>query len=391
MGVYQNGTEVIVRETFGIETTPGDFSTFVPTDPTTVTFYLRNPLGVVTTYIFGIAAEVTNPSVGVYILDAGAPDIGGVWTYRATGSGAVVATIEGEFTVLPSSVLAPVQAEPTAGPCQVWCDPQDVVACSPTGEFSSDTSLLEDACTAATELLYALSGRQFTGQCSQTVRPCAEGCGCWPYGIFPGLSPGAPQFPAGTGGWGAWGWWGNGWGWGESGCGCQPLSQALLPGYPVTAITEVKIDGDVLDPTEYDLYENRWLVRLADADGNAQWWPGCQRLDRPDTELNTWSATYSYGVAVPELGHQAATQLARDIYNACSGGECETPSNAVQKTRQGVTIQMAPFVSWGRKEGQWVTGLSLVDMFLAAYNPSGVRRRPTIWSPNGPTFARVVG
>ncbi len=63
----------------------------------------------------------------------------------------------------------------------------------------------------------------------------------------------------------------------------------------------------------------------------------------------------------------------------------------MQKTRQGVTIQLAPFISWGRREGQWTTGLTLVDMFLAAYNPSGVRRRPTIWSPSGPAFARNIG
>ncbi len=390
MGVYQNGTEVLITETFGIETIPGDFTTFVPTDPTTVTFYLRNPLGVVTPYVFGIATEITNPSVGVYVLATGALNIGGVWTYRAEGSGDVVAVCEGEFTILPSSVLTPVQAEPTAGPCQVWCDPQDVVACC-AGEFSSDTSFLEDACVAATELLYALSGRQFTGQCNQTARPCTDGCGCWPYNLMPGLSYGAPQYPAGTSGWGSWGFWGSGWGWGGDSCGCNAISRALLPGYPVTAITEVKIDGDVIDSDEYRLDGNRWLTRLGDTDGTPNFWPGCQNLALPDTEVGTWSVSYAHGIAVPELGHQAAMQLACDIYKACAGEDCASPSNTIQKTRAGVTVQMAPFVSWGRRSGQWVTGLTLVDMFLAAYNPSGVKRRPTIWSPDGPAYARIVG
>jgi hypothetical protein len=391
VGVYQNGSAVLIRETFGVETIPGDFSTFVPTDPTTVTFSLRNPYGAVTTYVFGVDAELTNPSVGVYILDPGPLDIAGVWPYRAAGTGDVVATIEGELTILPSSVLDPISAEPVYGPCQVWCDPQDIVACCGS-EFTSDTSVLEDAATAATQLLYQLSGRQFNGLCTQTVRPCAEGCGCWPYALLPGLSVGAPQYPVGAGGWGPWGFWGTGWGWGGDSCGCTPLSRALLPGYPIVSITEVKIDGVVLNSDEYRLDERRWLTRMADPEnGKAQWWPGCQRLDRPDDDPNTWSASYVYGMTVPELGRQAAAQLGCEIYKFCSGGECATPANTIQKTRQGVTVQLAPFISWGRKSGQWVTGMSLVDMFLSSFNPSGLRRRPSIWSPDGVPYARIVG
>lgn len=395
LGVYQNGSEVRITETFGIESIPGDFSTFVPTDPTTVTFYLRDPDGTVTTYIFGVDGEITNPSVGVYVLEPGALDIGGVWLYRATGSGAVVATIEGELTILPSSVLAPVQAEPAFGPCQVWCDPQDIFDCC-SADVGSDTSVAEDAATAATQLLWALSGRQFAGRCitSPPVRPIADGCGCWgPWSswLTPGLSPGAPQYPVGAAGWGPWGYWGTGWGWGAAGCGCAPVSRALLPGYPVIEVTEVKIDGVVLDPDEYRLDERRWLTRMADADGNPQWWPGCQDIAKPDTEVGTWSATYAYGEAVPEMGHQAAAQLGCEIYKSCVGLECATPPGTVQKTRQGVTMQMAPFVAWGRKDGQWATGLTKVDMFLSMTNPSGLRRRPTIWSPSGPAYARIVG
>ncbi len=393
MGVYQNGTAVLIRENFGIETIPGDFTTFVPTDPTTVTFYLRDPLGVVTVYVFGVDTEVTNPGVGVYELRPGPLDIGGVWPYRVTGSGAVEATIEGELTILPSSVLTPVQAEPTFGPCGVWCDPQDIFDCCST-ELISDTSVAEDACVAATEILWALSGRRFAGRCNQTVRPIADSCGCWPYQFLPGLSYGAPQYPVGANGfgWGPWGAWAGGWGWGASGCGCAPVSRALLPGYPVVSITEVKIDGVVLNSDEYRLDERRWLTRMSDSDGNAQWWPGCQDLSLPDTEVGTWSATYAYGEVVPQIGHRAATQLACEVYKSCLGAECATPPGTVQKTRQGVTVQMAPFIAWGRNaQGHWQTGLTSVDMFLSASNSSGLRRRPTIWSPSGPAFARVVG
>jgi len=393
LGAYQNGSIVVVRETFGVETTPGDFSTFVPTDPTTVTFYLRDPRNVVTTYEFGVDAEITNPSTGVYLLQVGPLDIGGSWYYRAEGTGAVVATIEGDFEVLASSVLEPEVSPPVDGPCQAWCDPQDIVECSNI-EVGSDTSVLEQVALEASQILYSLSGRQFSGRCGPvTVRPCADNSGCWgPRStLFPGLSPGAPQFAVGA--WGPWplqdGW---GWGWGSaSNCGCAPLSRALLPGYPVAEITEVKIDGIVLDPSEYRLDEWRWLTRLADADGNAQWWPGCQRLDLPDTEENTWSVSYIHGVVPPLAGGSAAAQLAGELYKFCTGAECATPAGTVQKTRHGVTVQMAPFVAWGRKDGNWATGLKMVDLFLSAYNPSGLRRRPAIWSPDGPPYARRVG
>lgn len=393
MGVYQNGQEVEIRENFGVETVPGDFSTFVPTDPTTVTFYIRDPDNTVVAYVFGVDAEIKNPSVGVYIFTFSTPPaLAGLWYYRVVGTGAVAAVTEGEFTILPSSVLAPVVSEPVNGPCQAWCDPQDIVECANL-DISSDTSILEAAAYEASQVLFQLSGRQFTGRCEPvTVRPCADGCGCWPSWMFPGLSPGAPQFPVG-----GWGWWGpgglwGGWGWGGNDCGCQPLSRALLPGYPVTSITEVKIDGVVLDEDQYRLDEWRWLTRLADpTTGQAQWWPGCQRLDLPDTEVGTWSCTYVHGVTPPAIGSRAAAQLGGIIYNACISGECSLPVGTIQVTRTGLTTQKAPFVSWSRINGRWATGLPLVDMFLSAYNPAGLKRRPVAWSPGGPKYARKVG
>jgi len=386
MGVYQNGTFVRITETFGIETVPGNFLTFVPTDPTTVTFYLRDPDNVVVTYVFGVDGEITNPSVGVYIFEPGASSLGGNWFYRAEGAGAVVATIEGEFRILPSSVLALVVSEPVNGPCQVWCDPQDIIECSII-DVGSDTSILEAAAAAASEVLFELSGRQYSGRCSQTVRPCSDGCGCWP-SLFPGLSPGAPQYPAG---WGPWGFWRGGWGWGGSDCGCSCLSRALLPGYPVTSITSVKIDGVALATTEYRLDEWRYLTRMADANGDAQYWPGCQRLDLDDTEEGTWSVTYVHGVVPPEIGKQAAAQLGAEIYQSCIGGACKLPSGTVQVTRAGVSIQKAPFVSWGMQRGNWATGLPLVDLFLSSRNPAGLKRRPVGWGPGQPKYARKVG
>jgi len=395
MGVYQNGSAPTITETFGYETTPGDFTTFVAADPAEVFFYFRDPDNTINIYEFGVAAELTNPSVGVYVLAPGVLSLAGQWFYRAEGNDIgpdhLCAVIEGELTILPSSVLLPDVSEPVNGPCQVWCDPTDVIDCSDL-DLTSDLSILEDACASASEILYDLSGRQYSGRCAPvTVRPCANGCSCWPASdLFPGLSPGAPQFPVG-----GWGWWaGSGWGWGwnDVGCGCGCESRALLPGYPVTSIVEVKIDGDVLDEDEYRLDEYRWLTRMADADGQAQFWPGCQRLDRPDTEPGTWSVTYIHGVTPPISGKRAAAQLAGEIYKACTGGNCALPAGTTQVTRTGITVVKAPFIAWGRINGHWATGLTLVDMFLSARNPAGLKRRPISWSAGrSAVYARRVG
>ena len=110
MGVYQLGTAVTITETFSVLGTP--------TDPTTVVYEVFDPLGVSTTYTFGVDVEVTNPSVGVYVLDLPAATEPGTWRYSITGTGTVVAVGQGEFTILPvvdrpaDGALAAVRALP---------------------------------------------------------------------------------------------------------------------------------------------------------------------------------------------------------------------------------------------------------------------------------------
>lgn len=373
IGVYQLGTAVTITETFSL--------LGVPTSPTTVTFTIQNPEGVETVYVNG-DPEVTNPSPGVFVLQLPAITIPGQWLYTVAGTGAVVATGQGEFTILQSAIDPIAVTWPQQGPCTPWIDCADISAQCDT----TDLALLDGIVSAASEVLFELSGRQFAGRCQQTVRPIADECGCWGTSLFPGLSPGAPQFPVGAGGWG---WWQGIWNW--AGCGCQPLSRALLAGYPVTVIDEVKIDGVILATSEYRLDEYRWLTRMADANGDAQYWPGCQRLDLDDTEENTWSATYTYGVAPPQAGKYAAMQLACEMYSSLVGGDCKLPAGTIQVTRAGITTQKAPFLSWGQMNGRWATGLPLVDAFLSSSNPKALKRRPVFYGPGAPKYARRVG
>jgi hypothetical protein len=241
---------------------------------------------------------------------------------------------------------------PQPGPCTPWITGEDVAAVCEALE-ASDIAIYDDVALVAGNALYELSGRRFSGECGPvTVRPCDPHSRCSP-------DP----------------------------CGCCELSEVMLSGYPIREVTEVKIDGTVIDTTEYRLDARQRLVRVADADGKRQRWPGCQRLDRDDTEEDTFSVTYTFGQDPPQLGLDAAQALACQLAYAtpAASGECELPDGTVRVTRQGVTIDLEEFSRVG------VLLLPTVALFLEVYNPSRLRRRSAVWSPDLQPFARRVG
>lgn len=383
MAIYPQGTPIEINDNFS--------NGGVATNPTTLTYSILGPDGVVVVYDLA-DPEVVNNAVGSYTLFLPAPTFPGDYQYDVDATGAVTASRSGTFTVLPFRAVPGDVPWAVVGPCNPWVDSQSVWDCcgqpmTTIGEGSMEVECPVDMTNfsiEASQLLFELSGRIFSGQCEKTVRPCAtEWCG------FQVLSRG---HVIGPWDWGGWGWTGSSWNWpNSSSCGCWPLSRVKLSGYPVRSITEVKIDGVVISPTEYRLDERRWLTRMADADGNVQWWPACQRLDLDDTEVGTFAATYRYGLDPPLVGIHAAQQLACELYRACTGsGECQLPTGTTRVTRQGITISRTAFQR-DRTTGIWATGLNLVDAFLASYNPSGLTRRPTFWAPGGHRYARTVG
>jgi hypothetical protein len=304
----------------------------------------------------GIIQIDTVDGYGVYRYIGTYPDTLGTYliTWDDTEVTASEEIIVGDAYTTPSDV-------PTLGPCDDWVDSLDIAECCGL-DLSSDTEdALEAAAEAASAVLYALSGRQYAGRCGPvTVRPCGEGSSCY----VPGRSDHIQS------------------------CGCAPLSEVLLPGYPVLEIAQVKIDGEIQAPSGYRLDGRRKLTRMADTDGDRQRWPHCQRLDLPDTEEDTFSVTYYYGIAPPALGVAAAAQLACELYRSCTGGECALPSGTTKVTRQGITIEretLATFIAGA------TTGLVSVDSFLVAYGMEGAKRRPAIWSPDGPKYAKKLG
>lgn len=247
------------------------------------------------------------------------------------------------------------------GPCAVWTTAAEVRECVCTGISAGYD--LTDSIAVASEVLYVLSGRQFTGACTRTVRPCEVvcGCGCHDYGW----------------GWPYWEQWGTGYRPPRPRC-CPP--QVDLGG-KVASITSVKVDGATVANGDYRLDEGRWLVRLAESDGSNEGWPCCQRLDRPATEDCTFEIVYVTDSDVPEMGRRAASELACELAKACTpgAGECRLPKRVTSLTRQGVSMALIdPFDMLDNGK----TGVYLVDLFLATVNPEGLRSPPRVLSPD---------
>lgn len=324
----------------------------------------------------GISEETIDGSpTGIYTALLTAPaDVGQytiVWSNDGTYAPDTV-TVENFDVVAVGADLPPIGGPGGLlyGPCSLWTTVDDVAGCCSTDETQDPLELaaaLTVAATTATQLLYDLSGRQFVGSCERTVRPCSSQCMCGVQVLSRGHLVG----------------W-NGECWGRTPCGCTALSEVVLSGYPVRSITNVKIDGVVLDPSQYRLDGYRYLVRV---DGAR--WPSCQALDLADTEDGTWSVTYVFGQDPPQMAQSAVAQLACEIYKSCRGLECVLPTGTTRVTRQGIVIERT-FMQRDANTGAWRTGMPLVDAFLNAVNPYGLRRRPTFWGP-GRRYPRGVG
>ena len=323
---------------------------------------------------------------GVYTAELVAPttaaQYGVVWSEDGTWDPINVSPVDqlivagtGVTPILPG----PPAASADTGPCSLWATPDDLAECCEAATDASDSEeALETHLAVASQILWELSGRRYSGACAKTVRPCRSGCSCWPFQRFTvGDSSDIHYIWSGR----QWAWDGGGYG-ASCGCGCEP--RVLLSGYPVQTIQQVKINGETLAASSYRIDEKRYLVRT---DGD--YWPACQNISLPDSEDGTWSVTYIYGEGPPLAGALAATKLACELLAACTdGAECQLPTQAVRIVRQGITIDTLQPLASMLIDGS--TGLVEIDSFIAAYG-RGPRRRPAVWSPESERYARPVG
>lgn len=385
-GPYMSGNPITLEALFVHDTSP--------VDPATVVFNLRLPDDTLVTYTYGVDDEVTNPSVGEYLCALPTTWLPGQTYYEAVATNPDV-TLPGEFYVVASSVIVPaLPPGPRMPPCTSWLAGEDLVGL--LGSNGLTPVQLDAAAVIVSMLGYECFGRRWIGLCGPvTVRPPSRvGYG---YGGI-----------AGWGGfgdaWFSWGWWSGDWGYGPgcswgsgaSGRALTSTSSVQLAGYPVTQITQVKIDGNILPTTfsdsgapTYRLDNWRFLTRLSDPSNptNPLYWPPLQRGDLDDDQPQTWSISYQYGVAPPPPVLEACKQLAQNVMLAMNGTACQLPANIRSAVRQGASFERITPLSEELRTGS--TGMFLWDSAIAAYNPYALRRTATAWSPDDPFPVRV--
>jgi hypothetical protein len=152
----------------------------------------------------------------------------------------------------------------------------------------------------------------------------------------------------------------------------EEVEALLLPG-PVGAITEIRVDGEVLDPLAYRLEDGSRVIRL---DGKS--WPIFQSDD--------FTVTYLNSHAPGELGSYAAGVLAAEFLKVLNNDarNCRLPKSVTNVTRQGLTFEVAKGLF---PDG--LTGLPEVDAYLMLFNPFGLKVAPRVYSPDLPKHRQV--
>lgn len=155
--------------------------------------------------------------------------------------------------------------------------------------------------------------------------------------------------------------------------GMSPDARIKLRGRPITKIHAIRNrNGDILDPSSYYLVDHSTIHIKAGTP-----WTPC------NTEI-----TYSYGISVPTAGKMAARKLAIEFARLWSGDDmCELPQRVTSVSRQGVSytiLDNQEFIQELR------TGLYEIDLFLKVTNPDNARRRSKVFSPDQPRARRYA-
>lgn len=265
---------------------------------------------------------------------------------------------------------------PGVGPCSPWDLTLDCCL-SPSGTFPDpclgdgtpiDQSIIDSSVLAASQFMYAATGRQF-GCCQVVLRPlCNNQCPTECTGLTDS-GFGFRWFPIHN----ADGNWVNVT-CTQSNCTCVDLCEISLPS-PICSIDEVVLDGAILPETEYSVINFNKLIRAKDTGC----WPKCNDLSKPNTEVGTWSVKMTYGKPIPELVRLATAEFACQLIKKCVGRPCDLPQRVQSINRQGMSATFLDPMEF-MKDG--MTGIFLVDLAIKTYNPYKLWRKPTVVSPD---------
>lgn len=243
----------------------------------------------------------------------------------------------------------------------LWVQPSEL------GQYAR-TEFATEACEVASYLLWAMSGRKFTGTTIVTERYT---CVLRNNRMGPSTKTNSPvlfggdvyNIPSGD--------------YDEyselTADGLSPDARIRLRGRPVTKVIALRNKvGTIIDPSKYYLVDHSTIHVSAGTP-----WTPC------NTEI-----TYEYGTPVPVAGRMAARTMALEFAKLWAGDDdCALPQRITSVSRQGISytiLDNQEFIDELR------TGLYAVDLFLKTTNPDNARRKAKVFTPDVPRARRYT-
>jgi hypothetical protein len=248
--------------------------------------------------------------------------------------------------------------------CSPWATPADVPE-----EHVDLVSAAEwgNILLWASEILWALSGRQWSGG-SEGCEAVAELRACPP-------APGTRSWPfEGAGECCSW-WPASGYPWHFGASYIRRSVRAFavqLPHDEVVSVESVTVGGVAF--TAWRL-EGCWLERTDCRD-----WTQCGGLEVV--------VSYTWGRTPPGGGVRSVMTLAVEAAKQKAGDStCRLPRRVISVTRQGVSMSLIDPMRFLKDGG---TGLPDVDLWISSVNPRHRSSRASMWSPDLPRTTRTL-
>lgn len=220
--------------------------------------------------------------------------------------------------------------------CDTWPVPD-------TGECASgcvipattDPGVLASVSAQAGQILRTLSGGR-AGTCEETIRPigeCCDGRGC-------------------------------------RCCGTGDRIRVQSSTGPITSVTQVKVDGQVVPTSDYRFYPSTQLLyRTPD-----QRWPRTDHKWADCDDTGTMCVDVVVGYEPDAWALSVHAELTCELLKSCAGEKCRLPRNATQVVGQGITVTLTP--------AELKQFIPSVAGWVAAVNPNAGQNVARLYSPD---------
>jgi hypothetical protein len=244
----------------------------------------------------------------------------------------------------------------------LWVVPSDL------GATYSDSEYADDACQMASNILWAMSGRKYSGITTVTERYITSVDSF----RYQGIS--AKNFQAHLVNGSVYNMASEDWN--DSAYqsdGTSSISRIRLRGKPVQEVHLVRslYDGHIVDPDYYYVSEHNEIRAYS----GTPWPPG-------NVEV-----TYTYGIRPPVAGRMAAKLFAIELIKFWTGDDCALPDRVTSISRQGVSYTVLDNQDF--LENMRI-GIYAVDLFIKTANPSKALAPSKVFSPDTPRARRAA-